>query len=57
MGQSKKGCPSFVSICEGSLEIVNGVCFGTVLGILWVEIVICISIEPRCDKMSLNSLY
>lgn len=38
MGMILSSHPLFVSLWEGCLEVVNGVYFGNVLGILWVEI-------------------
>lgn len=40
MGVILSSHPLFVSICEGCLEVVNGVSFGVVLGLYPVETVV-----------------
>ena len=40
MGMILSSHPLFCVVMGGCLEVVNGVRFGTVLGILWIEIVV-----------------
>ena len=43
MGVTQKSHPHFfVLLYVDCLEVVNRVCFGTILGILWVEIAVCV---------------
>ena len=46
-----------MSICEGCAEVVIRAYFGSVLRLLLVAVVVCMTIGFGCDRMSLNSHY
>ena len=51
------GCPFlFVVACERNLVEIKAY-FGSVLELLLVAVVVCVTMVFECDKMSLNSLY
>ena len=43
-------------MCAGNLVVVR-MCLGSVLGLLLVVVVVCVTMMSECDRMSLNSLY
>ena len=56
MGMILSSHPLFVSICEGYLEVVNGVGFGVVLGLYPIETAVYIQKVFGCPIRFLNSL-
>ena len=46
----------FAVVCARNLVMIRA-CFGAVLGLLWVAVVVCMTIVIECDKKPKNSLY
>ena len=46
----------FAVMCARNSVVIR-VRFGAVLGLCFVEMIVCMTIGSGCDKMNLNSLY